>query len=108
MKLVSTNYFRNQYVDEIIDNFNWDRVHKVMDFLKWTYNDDRVPDIEELKTKGEILLKNIWLSTNEKKSEAWSIKSGGFKATAAYNHKKGRVDYLKLEFIIDDYYKEEE
>jgi len=107
MKVISQSYFRNQYIREIIDNFNWERIHKVMVFLQWKYLNEEIPEIDDLKLLSKNLLDNIWLSTTKQQNETWSIKSGGFKATASYNSNKKRIDFLKLEFILSDYYKEE-
>jgi hypothetical protein len=36
-------------VNEIIENFNFQRCHKTMKHLKWSWASNGVPSIEELK-----------------------------------------------------------
>lgn len=83
----------------IMRNFDFNRVHKVMECLDWhwaTYNKGQtVPEVEDLKKEAKRLLID---AVTEKET----IATGGFKAT----YEKGTEDdpepYLSLEFIVED------
>lgn len=59
----------------IMDNFDWEKVHKVMKFLKWTWatslEDNSVPSIRELK------LSALWHLNSLDKENLYCSSSGG-------------------------------
>ena len=82
---------KNEHIQFIIDNFNFDKVHKVMEFLTWSWlGDIEAPTIEELKMCAIRLLNDVCDDDVE------TCSTGGFKATR-YN------DYLELTFMVSDY-----
>ena len=49
-----------QQVDEILASFDFDRVHRVMEFLHWTWaNLDRTPTKRELIAEADRLLREL-------------------------------------------------
>jgi len=65
-------------IDEILDEFDFEKVHKVMVALGWEwYDTDGVPSIAELRKKARHLLKELVNSKHQ------SIGTGGF---TAYMH----------------------
>ncbi len=47
-------------MEEVLDGFDFDRVHQVMESLAWTWaNLDRVPTKAELMTEGRRLLSEL-------------------------------------------------
>lgn len=117
--------FKNKYqmIKEIIDNFNFDKVHYVMTELNWewvqlekeayTFEDienapKRVPTIEELKMAA-INRIECAIEEAEKKEHAkidenypFSSASGGFKTTV-FKDKKGRISWIELQFVLTDW-----
>lgn len=82
---------KEKHIQYIIENFNFEKVHKVMELLNWTWlmsND--VPTIDELKKSATRLLNDIC------KEDFDTSSTGGFKVTK-YD------DHLELEFIISNY-----
>jgi hypothetical protein len=63
-------------IDEILDEFNFEKVHKVMVALDWQYhNTDGVPTIGDLRRMARSLLKQVVESKNLRYTA-----SGGFVA----------------------------
>lgn len=87
----------DRYIDEILDYFDFDRVHTVMKALDWGWAtcNNKVPSIEELKENAKYLLREAW----ERKS---SVATGGF--YAIYNKNTDDDEYgdgLELNFQVD-------
>ena len=81
---------KDEHIKYIIDNFDFQQVHKVMNFLNWTWAlTPGTPTISELKIEATKLLNDVY------NSKGW-IATGGFKATKYH-------DFLELEFIITDW-----
>ena len=82
---------KKEHIQYIIENFNFEKVYKVMESLHWTWlGSNRSPTIEELKMTAGMLLYNVCDDNCESSS------TGGLKATR-------HDDYLELEFIISYY-----
>lgn len=88
-------------INEILDNFDFQKVHQVMKYInhQWakpTNNEISfyIPSIERLKLTAIKLLNKIW---DEEENEYCFYASGGFVATRLmYNGLKR----LKLEFVL--------
>ena len=46
----------NKMIDDIIENFDFKRVHSVMEHLNWKWIDKGVPSIDDLKDTARHLL----------------------------------------------------
>ena len=97
-------------IEDIIDEFDFEEVHKVMEFLDWTWfdagdaNGGSVPRIAELRKKARKLLNEAAdsvLRNNELPAES-CIATGGFRATA---HRYGDTDkiYFRLSFELSEW-----
>jgi hypothetical protein len=94
-------------VDEIIDNFNFNKVHKVMEYLDWKvdYSNNNVPTIIELKNFARKLINEAislrllnYLDVDY--NTPISLESAGFKVTVFCNKEKNDIDSLTLYFNI--------
>ena len=75
-------------IDLVLDNFNFEKVHKVMVAMDWEwFSCDGVPEICDLRIKARQLLLGL--------KEDYELATGGFYA------KKKDGDY-SLSFRIDD------
>jgi hypothetical protein len=84
-------------IDEIIDKFNFERVHIAMTALDWQWATTdgigrSVPTLPRLKAKARVLLRECIDDTQ--------VSSGGFIATY---HPKDEItsEYLDLKFVLD-------
>lgn len=95
---MKTNKTGQEDIDYILDNFNFERVKKVMDILDWEWYDaeEGVPSIIELRTCARRLLKEV-LSKGIKTKKDTQISTGGFRAS--YYKEE---DLLELEFIVEN------
>lgn len=88
-------------INNIIDNFNWDRVQKVMEFLdwKWAGNDGEVPGIGPLVRQSIELLDKAYDSCEQYK-DITRTGTGGLYAMAFWDDKKNEVYHLELYFAL--------
>lgn len=87
-------------IDDIIYNFDFEKVHKIMKILKWRWfigGELVIPSVQQLVKQARKLLFRA-------ATETTSVELGGFKATAKYSKKD--VLNLRLEFILERYYNE--
>jgi hypothetical protein len=91
-------------VKEVISTFDFDKVHKVMTFLNWTWYYDTVPDLLELKSKAQQLLVDACERCLKHKKTSrdipYIIMTGGFRIEAYPNKKKTKIKELRLEFVL--------
>ena len=92
---------RQEAIDNIIENFDWEKVHKVMDFLNWTWvtTDNEVPTIGKLVNSSHRLLLEAYEGALREKTD-FSIGTGGFRARAIVNEKTKEIFELQLVFEL--------
>jgi hypothetical protein len=91
--------------DNILDNFDFDKVHKAMVALDWGWgslgDDRRVPEVSELKREARRLLTDI-IDTHIETGNKWvGISTGGFD-TELLVCDDGLPD-LSLRFYVDEW-----
>lgn len=91
---------RQNAIDEIIENFDWGKVHKTMEFLdwKWATTDNEVPTIGQLVNSSHRLLLEAYEGALREKMD-FSIATGGFRAKALVNEEK-EIFELQLAFEL--------
>ena len=84
-------------IDDIMRNFNFEKVHKVMEMLdwKWAMTKYGVPTVEELKVEARRLLED---ATHEETQVA----TGGLRAVYEKNGSDDPDPYIGLEFIVEE------
>ena len=98
----------SKMIDDIIENFKFDKVQSVMEFLDWQWAGEGVPTIESLKETAKRLLRDAAeLRLNDYGNEHWEqgiiCGTGGFEARAWCNKDKTKIDALDLKFILADW-----
>jgi hypothetical protein len=91
---------RVNQIEDLLDEFDFDRVKKVMDFLGWKYHDspDNKVSIGELRRMARHLLEIVYhADTNSENSTA----CGGFFAERRM-YPGDTQKYLNLKFVIVD------
>lgn len=90
---------KDKAIKYIIENFNWDKAHKVMKFLDWKWlGEDESPSHGKLMLHASKLLNDTYDKALENKGETVSIMTGGLKATAQRDEEG--IYRLNLEFIL--------
>ena len=82
---------------EIMDNFDFEKVHKCMQALNWRYYDGE-PDLDKLKYIAESLINHVKRIIEAGEGDEWVLAStGGFVASAHFV--KGSW-HLSLDFVV--------
>lgn len=90
-------------IDEVLDQFNFDKINKVMNFLEWKWVTEygfMVPGVYELRKQARSLLENVTKKLGEG-DEEFFIGTGGFNAHGRRYAGDPRK-YLTLTFYIDE------
>ena len=87
---------RQEQIDAILDNFDFESVRKAMVALNWTWvtssQDDHIPSIAEARACARNLLNEV----SKSREKETCIGTGGFMASKEYGN------LLSLRFSIDD------
>jgi hypothetical protein len=90
-------------VDNILENFNFQRCYDVMTVLKWSWVAVGIPSIDDLKQSAVEKLQTAILGVKDKEvREHYYVSSGGIKASA-YKNRYNRVVMLHLEFVLTEW-----
>jgi hypothetical protein len=97
----------NQMIDDIMDNFDFDKVQTAMEALDWQWASKGVPSIKQLKETAVYLLKSAAeLRLEDYLESHWEQgiinSTGGFQATAYCNEAKTKIIALDLKFILEE------
>lgn len=95
-------------IQSIIENFDWEETHSVMEFMGWKWSGQGVPTIEDMMISAERLLRNSAESRlTEYKDEHWEqgiiSATGGFEAQAWCNKTKTDIIALDLKFVLNSW-----
>lgn len=86
---------------EVLENFNFKKVKKVMKFLNWKWSEyNRTPTIKEMKNNCSRLFEES-LGTYESTKHSITTSSGGFEVSVYKNS-------VSVKFIVTEYYWESE
>lgn len=90
---------KQKAIDDIVDNFNWEKVHKTMEALDWTWHDseDETPTIGMLFRCAVGLLHDAYDGAERFKAN-YSARTGGFHARAIVD--EGEIYELRLTFEV--------
>ena len=90
-----------EIIMDCLDEFDFDRVHKVMTFLDWKYSDDKaVPSVETLRKNARKYLKMVAEEALNSKS-TYITGTGGFRYEAKL-YENGYL-WLRMAFEIADW-----
>lgn len=94
---------KQEMIDNIIRNYNFEVVHKVMKFLNWRWLDAKQsPSIDELIDKAKTHLNDTY-DTSTTEQDTVIISNGGFKVTAMYSYDLLEVFSLELVFSVSSW-----
>ena len=90
---------REQLIDEIVENFNWDKVYKTMEALSWTWVDGEgeTPSTGKLITTATRLLRDAYDGAEEEQYTNL-IGTGGFEAVCHVD--EDGIYRLELRFVV--------
>ena len=92
---------KQKAINNIIENFNWEKVHKTMVALNWTWwdSENEVPTIGALFKCATELLHGAYNGAEKEKS-TYINATGGFRATAIVDEETKEIIELRLAFEV--------
>ena len=92
---------KEKAIENIIENFNWEKVHKTMVALDWTWHDSEgeAPTIGALFNCAIKLLHEAYDGAERFKAN-YRTGTGGFYARATVDEETKEIDELKLTFEV--------
>lgn len=94
----------NELIDDIVNNFNFETVHKYMKLIDWTWYQGngtyKTPTVPEMKESARTLLADTYREFKKQGETEWNIFNGGFQAIVGSD--KDNDVYMKLEFIAEN------
>lgn len=88
-----------KHTDEVMDYFDFYRVHKAMKHLKWTWHDSgETPTVAELRQHVRDQMSMVY------GKKEYGVSSGGFKTSYHHGVENGvKWDYFDVAFIVFDW-----
>jgi hypothetical protein len=95
----------DKMIDDIINEFDFDKVQIAMEYLRWEWADANVPNVIRLKSTARRLLKDaaryrLGVYEHEHWEQGIQSSTGGFEATAYCDKDKSKIIALDLKFIL--------
>lgn len=88
-----------EIINGIIEDFDFDSVHDVMEYMDWEWRGEGVPSIEKLKECAIELLERAYNGYFEQgNGEQHSIQTGGLEAYYMYDDNE---DCFELKFVLE-------
>lgn len=92
----------NEWVNKVMDDFDYEKVQKVMKFLDWTwFTSDETPTIGELRATSRKRLEKAFAASVKHKT-IFSNSSGGFTAKSVWDKRYNKVVELSLSFVLEE------
>jgi len=89
-------------VDEIMDDFDYEKVQKIMQYLDWKwYPLDEVPTIDDLRKKSRHYLYEVIEWTLKFRGD-YCISDGGIEVRAEFDNDIQRIGEVRLRFVLED------
>lgn len=96
-------------IEEILDEFDFGKVHKVMTHLGWTWHGEGIPTIGDLRIKARTLLWEVAEKHGNTDSSYYYTKTAGFRVSSYKGiDKKDHWVMLRLAFEVTDWESDDE
>lgn len=92
---------KQKAIDDIVENFNWEKVHKTMEALEWTWHDSEgeTPSVGALFNLAVRLLHDAYDGAEREKVN-YTHATGGFYARAFVDDETKEIFELRLSFEV--------
>lgn len=101
MDTVSIDEETQNEINEVLDCFDFEKVHKVMVFLDWHWASlNGVPKIYDLRQKARRIIEDAIKSVLNTKTGSCSIETGGFIAKVYGKTDEDQKIRIKLQFKV--------
>ncbi len=88
-------------INYVIDNFDFEKVHKVMTALNWEWDGVGIPSVDELKFVAKDRLESSYNGLITFELDEFNSVGGGFIATCCYGADDIDRHYFELSFVIE-------
>lgn len=98
---------KNELICEAIAWMNWEKVHNIMVYLEWTWDNEGVPNTDELKEKAQELMSGAYdeaiecIEIGGITDKTLSHYSGGLKGSVDIEN--GEIYDVTIEFIPESW-----
>jgi hypothetical protein len=92
--------------DEILDNFDFEKVHRVMKLLNWEWmvSVGGVPEIQDLKAEVRARLKEVYTNAKTLKRETYLTYCGGLKVQySSGKDEAGDWESFEVDFVLENW-----
>lgn len=102
----SPEAMKEKMIQDILDNFDFEKCHRVMKSLNWTWLRG-IPNVDDLKQSARSRLECAIEGVLNRKDTLPSnyyyfCSSGGLKATA-WKNRYGHLEAINLEFVVTEW-----
>ena len=96
-----------EIIDNILNEFDFEKCHRVMEFLNWTWSyNPSPPSIHELRSSAKDRFNNaiegILTAKDHSHHHRYSCSSGGLKPNV-WKNKYNQICDAELEFVLTDW-----
>lgn len=92
----------NTFIEEVLDNFDFHKVHKVMEYFNWGWGEDgTVPDVPALKRTARWLLEDAYTTALADCGDA-RLSYGGFSVTVDTCVGEDQDPDVQLLFVLEE------
>lgn len=107
MERLSQHIVEEKMIEEIIQEFDFERCYNAMNALNWQWVGTGIPNIDMLKESAINRLRTAIKGVKDKENrlsvnETYFSSSGGLKGTA-WKNRYGHVAGIKLEFVLTEW-----
>jgi hypothetical protein len=93
-----------QHIEETMNWFDFNKVHKVMTFLNWKWAGEGVPETPIMRQRVREYMKELYAKAAKQKKFNSFLSSGGFMVKYVKNvDKNGSWDYFSVSFQLVDW-----
>lgn len=91
-------------IDDIIDWFDFERVHEVMVFLDWKWGEPgEIPETPELRKRARQILRETCESLLKSELLSTFMETGGFRVTVDRDTVDSSEIYIRLSFELSSW-----
>jgi len=103
----SPEVMKEKMIEDILENFDFEKCYLTMKALKWVWVGRGIPTIEDMKISARERIESAIRGVLDKEnrlssSNYYFSSSGGLKATA-FKNRYGHLEAINLEFVVAEW-----
>jgi hypothetical protein len=81
-----------EHIDQVMESFDWEKVHKIMNYMNWQWTNIGIPEESDLKEKVQELMYAVH------NHHGSTMSSGGFQVS--YHRLPNDEDLFRVLFVL--------